>query len=96
MVNEVASLSESRRSIESTPSLHARLSCLVLYRQVILSHETDAGTVMTTGWIRDDRIKIGLRLTLKHDPETIRTVVDVQDVGLETPPAKDWKVGGLL
>ncbi len=67
----------------------------MLYRQVTFERSEGRYTVQTTGWLRDQRLKVGLRCTLKHDRETVWTVAHISGLELVDPPAKDWKVGGL-
>lgn len=47
-------------------------------------------------WLEDDRrLKIGARLTLKGDSD-IWTITARWPQVVDEPPAKDWKVGGLV
>lgn len=51
----------------------------------------------TTGWVEwSHKLKAGVRITLRHEPETVWTVVRVSDLSVHKPPAIDWKVGGLV
>lgn len=63
------------------------------YRQFQL---TAPGYVTLICWLRDERaLQVGRRLRLKDDGR-IWTIAVRYEQTLDTPPQKDWKVGGLL
>lgn len=68
-----------------------------MYRQFDLQ----SGNAFMTCWLKCDgtdgaKLREGVRLTLKHDPERTWSVVAMRSQIQREPPNRFWKIGGLV